>query len=950
MNKIWHWFRGDNDPKFWQGAAASGDKRRWRSERAMARTPAGAKRVGADISRDFAAVQAASVSSPTVLLPSKRVKTVQDRLVLINGHEKRPSKSSVLWPANDQTKPPIPLSSSANQKGSRRRKSRGIAAAAVTTEDLPDVSTSTVNGSDFCVDKKSVSANEMDSKQRPYTLLQRIRQRFRKNGGRRSDMAERGTAVPSERRMTVTMTMAVETCQNGGNEQQQHIVVPMTQQRRGDYRLGGDSVRSGDALGEDDVSQGRCSSFDYFSATASPIDRQPVTERADVEPRTNNENNEDELRFATAAEARAYLRRQHGGAEQEEEEEEEEQEGCDADDEITTATTSAMCDSLLVQRRPHSAMATTAGQHESVYFTATVMVQSATTPDIARRRPPLQQQKGADQRNLRGLPRQKSRSQIALCDHGESAFGGIGGGIGSEPSSTKFARRRLRFVIPQGALTTTMINVKLLDHKFYDKLNIPAEENVVNNINNNDSEKFNDDNEQFLGAMNVEDLANNNNINSENNASLSGPEAEHESMLTEQDKQLRKALSEMDRRQLTLAQRRQSNMDVVHQASGRRTSTTLIPLTSAQIHLIRSLWRQVYLSKGPTVIGSQISHRLFFKEPETRELFRRCALPQQFANHDSFSKAHCKQISELIDQVVESLDDLEHVGPLLEQVGRCHAHISGGQLSSKLWNSVAETFIDCTLEWGDRRARSETVRKAWALIIAFMVERIKHGHLEERRHISAIRSTIASLERVAMASTTVQHPYYEVQQPTTSSSTQLPVPVSSFCHPIRRVSAFATSGGVPDNCRPGGPVSVSAGQWLVGAVPKYSVEVASSEACSAATFANASPYSNRRHAQLKLSERAEKKNQYHYHHRRSSSSSGHQSPQIGSVGTVRRKEGAGLAPRGSRTDSARMTTTNAVPPLSLGSMRKKMSTSNFVPARKQNSKSSTGGSCHLTDI
>lgn len=85
--------------------------------------------------------------------------------------------------------------------------------------------------------------------------------------------------------------------------------------------------------------------------------------------------------------------------------------------------------------------------------------------------------------------------------------------------------------------------------------------------------------------------------------------------MTEQDKQLRKALSEFDRRELTLAQRRQSNMDVgdllgnlgrgqianftpislqfVHQASGRRTSTTLIPLTSAQIHLIRSLWRQV---------------------------------------------------------------------------------------------------------------------------------------------------------------------------------------------------------------------------------------------------------------------------------------------------------------------------------------------------------------------
>lgn len=43
---------------------------------------------------------------------------------------------------------------------------------------------------------------------------------------------------------------------------------------------------------------------------------------------------------------------------------------------------------------------------------------------------------------------------------------------------------------------------------------------------------------------------------------------------------------------------------------------------------------------------------------------------------------------------------------------------------------VAETFIDCTLEWGDKRCRSETVRKAWALIIAFVIEKIKEGHTQ----------------------------------------------------------------------------------------------------------------------------------------------------------------------------------------------------------------------------
>ncbi|KAH7696499.1 Protein GLB-8 a [Aphelenchoides avenae] len=209
--------------------------------------------------------------------------------------------------------------------------------------------------------------------------------------------------------------------------------------------------------------------------------------------------------------------------------------------------------------------------------------------------------------------------------------------------------------------------------------------------------------------------------------------------------------SEVDRRKMSMAQRRQSTVQLVQSVSGRRTSTTFIPLTVAQIHLIRSLWRQVYVSKGPTVIGEAVMHRLFFKFPKLKDQFRKCELPKQFPNHDSFSKAHCKAVAELVDQIVENLDNLEAMSPELERLGRVHAQLLSGELSSKLWNQVAETFIDCTLEWGDKRCRSDTVRKAWALIIAFMMEKIKGGHLEQRKQMLAMRSTIASLERVAFS-------------------------------------------------------------------------------------------------------------------------------------------------------------------------------------------------------
>lgn len=53
------------------------------------------------------------------------------------------------------------------------------------------------------------------------------------------------------------------------------------------------------------------------------------------------------------------------------------------------------------------------------------------------------------------------------------------------------------------------------------------------------------------------------------------------------------------------------------------------------------------------------------------------------------------------------------------------------EISRKIWNTLAETFIDCTLEWGDKKSRTETTRKAWALIIAFVIEKIKDGHTQE---------------------------------------------------------------------------------------------------------------------------------------------------------------------------------------------------------------------------
>lgn len=136
------------------------------------------------------------------------------------------------------------------------------------------------------------------------------------------------------------------------------------------------------------------------------------------------------------------------------------------------------------------------------------------------------------------------------------------------------------------------------------------------------------------------------------------------------------------------------------------------------------------------MLGSTIFHKLFFKSPPVKDAFRHAPIPQHYSNHDSFMKAHYKSLADMIDLVITNLENLDSISAELQEIGRVHAHVLDNGLPTKFWNLLAETFIDCTLEWGDRRSRTETVRKAWALIIAYMVEKIKHGHTEERRALT----------------------------------------------------------------------------------------------------------------------------------------------------------------------------------------------------------------------
>ncbi|EJW70945.1 hypothetical protein WUBG_18142 [Wuchereria bancrofti] len=67
----------------------------------------------------------------------------------------------------------------------------------------------------------------------------------------------------------------------------------------------------------------------------------------------------------------------------------------------------------------------------------------------------------------------------------------------------------------------------------------------------------------------------------------------------------------------------------------------------------------------------------------------------------------------------------------LFSIGATHANLIRRQVSKEIWNLMAEAFIDCTLDWGDKKGRTEASRKAWAFIISFAIEKIKRGHLHD---------------------------------------------------------------------------------------------------------------------------------------------------------------------------------------------------------------------------
>lgn len=170
-------------------------------------------------------------------------------------------------------------------------------------------------------------------------------------------------------------------------------------------------------------------------------------------------------------------------------------------------------------------------------------------------------------------------------------------------------------------------------------------------------------------------------------------------------------------------------------------STSL--LTLPQITMVRNIWNQLITTKGPTVVGTMLIHRVFFKDPTVKEVFKRVKLSST-SNFDEMLKSHSRSMTDTLDMVIQNLEQLESMGPALTELGRAHGPLYDYGLLPKFWDVFSESFVDCTLQWGEKSRRTEEVRLAWVVLITFVVERLKSGFQEGRRRPKLSRSLASS--------------------------------------------------------------------------------------------------------------------------------------------------------------------------------------------------------------
>lgn len=155
-------------------------------------------------------------------------------------------------------------------------------------------------------------------------------------------------------------------------------------------------------------------------------------------------------------------------------------------------------------------------------------------------------------------------------------------------------------------------------------------------------------------------------------------------------------------------------------------ATNPLPLTKAQIHLIRRLWKQAR-RKGAHEPGRAILNAIFSRDPKTREVFSFNSGPDE----SSKLNMHADRFTATLDNVVRNLHNLNEIIPDLQKLGKQHFKLAKDRgFDPKFWDVFAEAIVERSLGWSARSLQADT-QQTWTKVVLFVIDRMRDGYYKE---------------------------------------------------------------------------------------------------------------------------------------------------------------------------------------------------------------------------
>ncbi|CAD6195896.1 unnamed protein product [Caenorhabditis auriculariae] len=166
---------------------------------------------------------------------------------------------------------------------------------------------------------------------------------------------------------------------------------------------------------------------------------------------------------------------------------------------------------------------------------------------------------------------------------------------------------------------------------------------------------------------------------------------------------------------------------------------TCLHLTPAQIIFVRKTWQHAR-NQGALEPAISIFRNSFFKHPEIRQMIMHGT---KNSGHERL-KRHAQLFTTMMDDLIAGLDSPTATVAALREAGEKHVWPSRDQYGcpfrASLLDQFATAMIERTLEWGEKKDRTEATQTGWTKIVLFVVEQLKEGFQDEQKRQRRMRA------------------------------------------------------------------------------------------------------------------------------------------------------------------------------------------------------------------